>query len=796
LRISETTDKRAWLRILQIAVGTTCIILSVLIIASPKLGNFTLLFLVKITLIILGIERVASTIKASSLKKSSRAIGIGLGLAMIAFSMFGLVNFTLTTKWLILLLGMGLLLNGVARLIDGLKNQGQEGSSRAFHLGAGIISTAAAVLVLANPIAGFILLLLILAIALLTSGIEIFVVGIRGKFKHSPNLHNTTDLKIQDLPIASTNPDNINLVIGEDIANNSARNLSKDGTWFRDAQHRYVLFRGVNFASRSKLPPYLPIAPLIIKNVVDQSDLKKEIELVKPELDLIKKLGFNIIRLLISWKAIEPRPNPNLNEIMSEGREYLTLVTQIIDALYTRDLYVILDFHQDIAHEIYGGDGFPDWALAIDDEHKRPTNPSNLKDKRWQMSYVINKLVRHTLTSFWKNNLTNKEASLKNFPVRTHLEKTIGQTVKFFKSLNNGQGHPAILGIEPFNEPHPAGIPAEQFEATFLYQFYHNVESEVREFDDKMFLFMEPRVDWTMSFQRGGGEKSKSRFGPSPFNIQRTFKFKFIRNVMIEGKINPKQIVSHLPTDSVSLDKLGERGVLSFHYYDPAAIAGSFLKIPDDMYKYMREWPDIFRQLLQAAKERGLVPFLTEFGGVQDAELIREYINLHYMQIESFLLNSTYWNYDLYNTIEGKDNWNLENYSLLGPDRRLRNIDVIARPYPIRSSAEPTLLFFDVESKYATVILEGRVVDAPTILYIPYHFHYSPTFRVWATTSREMEWDKENQLLYWYPEKDQTLNQIIIAKEHIDNSVDLIDSRLPKKARALLEKAMFVTTFS
>jgi hypothetical protein len=56
-------------------------------------------------------------------------------------------------------------------------------------------------------------------------------------------------------------------------------------------------------------------------------------------------------------------------------------------------------------------------------------------------------------------------------------------------------------------------------------------------------------------------------------------------------------------------------------------------------------------------------------------------------------------------------------------------------------------------------------------------------------------WDKQNQLLYWYPEKDQTLNQIIIAKEHIDNKVDLINSSLPKKARSLLEKAKFVTTF-
>jgi hypothetical protein len=78
-----------------------------------------------------------------------------------------------------------------------------------------------------------------------------------------------------------------------------------------------------------------------------------------------------------------------------------------------------------------------------------------------------------------------------------------------------------------------------------------------------MFLFMESRVDWAMSFQGvGGGEKSK--FGLSPFNIQRTFNLKFIRNAMIDGKINPKQIVSHLPTDSVSFDKLRLCGVCHF----------------------------------------------------------------------------------------------------------------------------------------------------------------------------------------------------------------------------------------
>ena len=572
---------------------------------------------------------------------------------------------------------------------------------------------------------------------------------------------------------------------------NGAQDFSKDGIWFRDLDGRYLFFRGVNFASRSKLPPYLPIAPLNLKNI-DELNLKQEIEIVKPELDLLKKLGFNVIRLLISWKAIEPEPNPNLDNLLPQGQRYLSMVNQIIDALFSRGLYIILDFHQDIAHEVYGGDGFPNWALAIDEKHPRP-KASNLKDRKWQMAYMLNKSLKNTLTSFWKNDLTNSELGLQNFPVRTHLEKTIGQTVKFFKSLNNGSGHPAVLGIEPFNEPHPVGIPPEEFESTYLNQYYQNVELEIRKFDNTIFLFIEPRVDWTVTML--GSSEKKSRFGPSPFNIRRTFHMNFVRDAMLEGKTHlsdEQKIISFLPSDKITLDKIGDRSVLSFHYYDSMAITQSFLKIPDNLYRCSHEWPIIFAQLLKAAQERGLVPFLTEFGGVQDAELIHDYIDLHYKQIESFLLNATYWNYDLYNTKDDKDNWNLENFSLLGPNRKPRHIEVLARPYPMRSSAKPTLLFFDLKSSYATLILEGPIVEAPTIIYIPYDFHYSPEFKVWAT-SKEIEWDRQNHLLFWHPAKDQSLNQIIIAKEPNDTVNTEI---LPKSARELVEKTSFVNSFS
>jgi hypothetical protein len=82
---------------------------------------------------------------------------------------------------------------------------------------------------------------------------------------------------------------------------------------------------------------------------------------------------------------------------------------------------------------------------------------------------------------------------LKNYPVRTHLEKTIGQTVKFFKTIHGTDNHPAILGYSPFNEPHPVGFDKKLFEEKFLNEFYTNVLDEIKKVDNNTFIFIEPR---------------------------------------------------------------------------------------------------------------------------------------------------------------------------------------------------------------------------------------------------------------------------------------------------------------
>src|SRR6185295_11772761 len=106
-----------------------------------------------------------------------------------------------------------------------------------------------------------------------------------------------------------------------------------------------------NFAGKSKAFPYLPFPIEDFANA-------------QPELDRLRELGFNFVRLLVMWKALEPTPQAQPEILSAEGQAYLGNVKKIIDALYDRGIFVLVNFHQDIAHEIYGGDGFPDWALA------------------------------------------------------------------------------------------------------------------------------------------------------------------------------------------------------------------------------------------------------------------------------------------------------------------------------------------------------------------------------------------------------------------------------------------------
>lgn len=571
---------------------------------------------------------------------------------------------------------------------------------------------------------------------------------------------------------------------GEDSFPGSARSLSKDGNWFKDADGRYVLFRGVNIGTQSKIGPYF--LPLKLNA---PGDFDAELKRVSPCLDALQQLGFNVVRLPVTWKGLEPLSGKGL----SQG--YVEAFGKFVDALYRRNLFVIVEFHQDIASDLYGGDGFPDWALAVDEKHPLPESPPGSSshwflryedvwwpinmclDPHWPWDPALNDLVRNTERSFWSNRCDNVSFGLKGYPTQSAFIHTVGNLADAWKT------NPAVIGYDLFNEPNDVGFDRAVFEKEYLTTFYSNALREIRQTarDTNSFVFVEPRTDWDYL----------------PTNASETGLSFVTDGKQIHcylGEDDPRSFLHAGGTNG------SERAVFAFHFYDSWTSLWAGFGLGDNMANKAREWPGIFQAMVSAGTDRNLIPFMTEFGaqnswrhfstplkkGVYDTQ-DRAYLDLGLRQVESNFLNTTLWDYDFYadDPEKGGDQWNGEAFSLLtqsgASSWAVRDADIIARPYPMRSSAKPELLYFDLKSKHAAIILSGKPVAAPTIVYVPRDIQYTNQFEVIAT-SPFLKWDDKKQLLYWKPDPTLATNQVVIYPRG-----DFHAQALPAESRALLD---------
>ena len=183
------------IRISQIVLGGIAIALSLAIILSPGVGIATITFLLSITLLVVGIERLVTGFTPSEQSKSSRFgnIGLGalaalLGIAVVAFPLF-------TTSVLVSLLALGLLFVGIARIIHGLSDKNISKWSKGFLVGVGILSLAVSFTVIAYPAFGVSLLTLVLGINLLIIGIQSVAYAISGHQRRTYNQTTATTVE-------------------------------------------------------------------------------------------------------------------------------------------------------------------------------------------------------------------------------------------------------------------------------------------------------------------------------------------------------------------------------------------------------------------------------------------------------------------------------------------------------------------------------------------------------------------------------------------------------------------------
>jgi uncharacterized membrane protein HdeD (DUF308 family) len=180
------------IRISQIVLGGIAIALSLAVISSPRAGIATITFLLSITLLIVGIERLVTGFTPSEQRKSSRFgnIGLGalaalLGIAVLAFPLF-------TTAVLVTFLALGLLFIGIARIIHGISDKNISKWSKGLLVGVGILSLAVSFVVFAYPAVGVFLLTLVLGINLLIIGIQSVAYAVSGRQRRTYNAATAT----------------------------------------------------------------------------------------------------------------------------------------------------------------------------------------------------------------------------------------------------------------------------------------------------------------------------------------------------------------------------------------------------------------------------------------------------------------------------------------------------------------------------------------------------------------------------------------------------------------------------
>ncbi|HEY3819628.1 MAG TPA: cellulase family glycosylhydrolase [Polyangiaceae bacterium] len=190
------------------------------------------------------------------------------------------------------------------------------------------------------------------------------------------------------------------------------------GTTFRDTQGRQLLFRGYN----AKVTTLFDVT-------FDDGRIPEETfpDLSEAETSRIEELGWNVLRIPLSWSGLEPQPQQYASAWMAKLDAVLAMAKE-------HAFYVILDMHQDAYSKEIGEDGEPLWAIV--------PPPTQLLEGPYDDSRRLTAQVLNAGYSFFDDDLATDGRDLQGAYV-TAVQQVAAHVV----------GNPSVLGYEAFNEP-------------------------------------------------------------------------------------------------------------------------------------------------------------------------------------------------------------------------------------------------------------------------------------------------------------------------------------------------------
>ncbi len=258
-----------------------------------------------------------------------------------------------------------------------------------------------------------------------------------------------------------------------------------------DGQGREVLLRGANVNSLGEYWQYdEAVAPTF--------------PLVEEEIDLYAGIGWNVVRLLLSWSKVEPSPG-NFDEA------YLQEVESAVLLFESRGVYTIIDLHQDAwgpalaapesqecpegTFPAIGWDGAPEWA-TLDAGASRCITEGAFGLREFSPAVLTSFLA------FWTD-----QPGPEGVGVQTRYHAMLQHLAKRFSPYD------AVIGYDVMNEPNawssvtlafaaPGMVPEDQSE--YLGSFYERALSAIRAGEESAntpnrLFFFEPSPDWALS---------------------------------------------------------------------------------------------------------------------------------------------------------------------------------------------------------------------------------------------------------------------------------------------------------
>ena len=209
-----------------------------------------------------------------------------------------------------------------------------------------------------------------------------------------------------------------------------------------DKTGRVTIYHGVNVSNFSKTAPdYLPWQ-------------------TKEDFARLKIWGFNLVRYLVFWQAVEPIKGTYNTAYIQSTRERLQWLQEL-------GIDVIIDVHQDLYSTKFTGNGFPAWTIHDDGLPFKQQTP-------WNMNYFEPAVIA-SYNNFWKSE-----------ELKTKYINMLKYLLDNFDVMDN------VIGIDVMNEPFFGTIPF--FEKNVLTPFYNQIQEMMIQNNFKSEMFFEPEM--------------------------------------------------------------------------------------------------------------------------------------------------------------------------------------------------------------------------------------------------------------------------------------------------------------